>query len=31
MRRRMWENVLESKTCRVCKGVEEPALVQIEV
>jgi radical SAM protein with 4Fe4S-binding SPASM domain len=30
MRRKMWENVLESKTCRVCKGVEEPALVQIQ-
>jgi radical SAM protein with 4Fe4S-binding SPASM domain len=31
MRRKMWEDVLESKTCRVCKGVEEPALVQISV
>ena len=30
MRRKMWENVLESKTCRVCKGVEAPALVQIQ-
>ena len=29
MRRAMWEDVLESKTCRVCKGVEEPDLVQI--
>jgi hypothetical protein len=26
----MWKDVLESKTCRVCKGVEEPALVQIQ-
>jgi radical SAM protein with 4Fe4S-binding SPASM domain len=31
MRRKMWDDVLESKTCRVCKGVEEPALVQISV
>lgn len=31
MRKMMWEDVLESKTCRVCKGVEEPELVQIEV
>jgi radical SAM protein with 4Fe4S-binding SPASM domain len=31
MRRMMWEDVLESKTCRVCKGVEEPSLVQISV
>jgi len=31
MRRKMWEDVLESKTCRVCKGVEESALVQIQV
>ncbi len=31
MRSKMWENVLESKTCRVCKGVEAPSLVQIQV
>jgi radical SAM protein with 4Fe4S-binding SPASM domain len=30
MRKKMWENVLESKTCRVCKGVEQPDLVQIQ-
>jgi radical SAM protein with 4Fe4S-binding SPASM domain len=30
MRSKMWENVLESKTCRVCKGVEAPALIQIQ-
>ena len=29
MRQAMWGNVVESKTCRVCKGVEEPDLVQI--
>ena len=31
LRETMWEDVLESKTCRVCKGVEEPELVQIQV
>ncbi len=32
MREQMWENVLESKTCRVCKGVEPAGgLVSIEV
>jgi hypothetical protein len=31
MRRKMWENVLESRTCRVCKGVEALALVHIQV
>ncbi|HXV59046.1 MAG TPA: radical SAM protein [Vicinamibacteria bacterium] len=31
MRQAMWQDVLESKTCRVCKGVEEPDLVQIQV
>ena len=31
LRSTMWEDVLESKTCRVCKGVEAPELVQIEV
>lgn len=33
MRQKMWEDVLESRTCRVCKGVESPeaSLVQIEV
>ena len=30
LRQTMWEDVLESKTCRVCKGVEEPELVQIQ-
>jgi radical SAM protein with 4Fe4S-binding SPASM domain len=30
LRDTMWKDVLESKTCRVCKGVEEPALVQIQ-
>jgi radical SAM protein with 4Fe4S-binding SPASM domain len=32
LRSTMWENVLESKTCRVCKGVEAsaPELVQIQ-
>jgi len=33
MRQKMWENVLESRTCRVCKGVESPhaAPIPIEV
>jgi radical SAM protein with 4Fe4S-binding SPASM domain len=34
MREQMWRDVLESRTCRVCKGVEAPAeagLVQISV
>ncbi len=31
LRTTMWEDVLESKTCRVCKGVEEPDLVQIQL
>ncbi|MGH9319889.1 MAG: SPASM domain-containing protein, partial [Vicinamibacteria bacterium] len=31
MRKKMWDDVLESKTCRVCKGVEAPSLVQIQV
>jgi radical SAM protein with 4Fe4S-binding SPASM domain len=31
LRGTMWQNVLESKTCRVCKGVEAPSLVQIQV
>ncbi len=31
LRQTMWEDVLESKTCRVCKGVEEPDLVQIQI
>jgi len=31
LRQTMWEDVLESKTCRVCKGVEEPELVQIQI
>ena len=31
LRSTMWEDVLESKTCRVCKGVEEPDLVQIQL
>jgi hypothetical protein len=30
LRDMMWKDVLESRTCRVCKGVEEPALVQIQ-
>jgi radical SAM protein with 4Fe4S-binding SPASM domain len=30
LRDTMWQDVLESKTCRVCKGVEEPSLVQIQ-
>jgi radical SAM protein with 4Fe4S-binding SPASM domain len=34
MREQMWNDVLESRTCRICKGVESPGsdgLVQIEV
>ena len=31
LRDTMWQDVLESKTCRVCKGVEAPELVQIQV
>ena len=32
MREQMWEDVLESKTCRVCKGVEaSDGLVKLEV
>jgi radical SAM protein with 4Fe4S-binding SPASM domain len=30
MREQMWRNVLESKTCRICKGIEAPELVQIQ-
>jgi len=32
LRETMWEDVLESKTCRVCKGIEDPEseLVQIQ-
>ena len=30
LRETMWQDVLESKTCRVCKGVEAPELVQIQ-
>ncbi len=30
MREQMWKDVLESKTCRICKGVEAPELVQIQ-
>lgn len=29
MREQMWRDVLEHQTCRVCKGVEAPSLVQI--
>lgn len=34
MREQMWNDVLESRTCRICKGVESPhadGLTQIEV
>ncbi len=33
MREQMWQDVLESRTCRICKGVESPtsSLHQIEV
>lgn len=31
MREQMWNDVLEHETCRVCKGVEAPKLVQISV
>jgi radical SAM protein with 4Fe4S-binding SPASM domain len=31
MREQMWRDVLEHQTCRVCKGVEAPSLVQITV
>lgn len=30
LRDTMWKDVLESKTCRVCKGVEAPELIQIQ-
>jgi radical SAM protein with 4Fe4S-binding SPASM domain len=31
MREQMWRDILEHQTCRVCKGVEAPSLVQITV
>ncbi len=31
MREQMWRDVLEHQTCRVCKGVEAPSLIQITV
>lgn len=31
LRETMWQDVLESKTCRVCKGAEASELVQIQI